>query len=57
MSNKKNWLVELTDLTEDERDDFLKFVREHDGKKQNKAVCLEFAVFSIFYWKTGTTVT
>jgi hypothetical protein len=23
MSSKKNWLVELSDLTEDERDDFL----------------------------------
>ncbi len=49
MSHKKNWLVELTDLTENERDDFLKFVREHDGKKQSKAVSLEFAVVSIFY--------
>jgi hypothetical protein len=49
MSNKKNWLVELTDITENERDDFLKFVRDHDGKKQNKAVSLEFAVVSIFY--------
>jgi hypothetical protein len=49
MSNKKNRLVELTDLTEDERDDSLKFVCEHDGKKQNKAVSLEFAVVSIFY--------
>ena len=49
-SNKKNWLVELSDLTEQERDDFLKFVRvEHDGKKQNKAMSLEFAVVSIFY--------
>jgi hypothetical protein len=50
MSNKKNWLVELSDLTEDERDDFLKFVHvEHDGKKQNKAMSLEFVVVSIFY--------
>jgi hypothetical protein len=49
MSNKKNWLVESTDLTEDERDDFLKFVCEHDGKKQSKALSLEFAVVSIFY--------
>jgi hypothetical protein len=48
MSNKKNWLVELTDLTEDERDDFFKFVRDHDGKKQNKPVSLEFTVVSIF---------
>jgi hypothetical protein len=51
MSSKKNWLVELSDLTEDERDDFLKFVREHDGKKQNKGMSLEFAVASIFYWR------
>jgi hypothetical protein len=56
MSNKKNWLVELTDITDNERNNFLKFVREHvehdgDGKKQSKAVSLEFAVVSIFYRK------
>jgi NADH:ubiquinone oxidoreductase subunit C len=52
MSNKKNWLVELSDLTEDERDNFLKFVCvDHDGKKQNRAMSLEFAVVSIFYWR------
>ncbi len=49
MSNKKNWLVELMDITENERDNFLKFVRDHDSKKQNKPVSLEFAVVSIFY--------
>jgi hypothetical protein len=49
MSNKKNWLVELADITEKERDSFLKFVRDHDGKKPNKPVSLEFAVVSIFY--------
>ncbi len=49
-SNKKNWLVELSDLKDEERDDFLKFVSdEHDGKKPNKAMGLEFAVVSIFY--------
>jgi NADH:ubiquinone oxidoreductase subunit C len=49
-SNKKNWLAELSDLTEDERDNFLKFVCvDHEGKKQNKAMCLEFAEVSIFY--------
>jgi hypothetical protein len=37
MSNKKNWLVELSDLTEDECDDFHKFVCvEHDGKNKTK---------------------
>jgi hypothetical protein len=50
MSNKKNWLVELSDLTEGERDDFLKFVCvDHDSKKPNRAMSLEFAVVSIFY--------
>jgi hypothetical protein len=49
-SNKKNWLVELSDLTEQERDDFLKLVSdENDGKKPNIAMGLEFAVVSIFY--------
>jgi hypothetical protein len=49
-SNKKNWLVELSDLTEPERDDFLKFVSdENDGKKPNIAMGLEFTVVSIFY--------
>jgi hypothetical protein len=51
MSNKKNWLVELADITENERDFFLKFIRDHDGKKQTKSVGLEFAVVSIFYRK------
>jgi hypothetical protein len=51
MSNKKNWLVELADITENERDFFLKFVHDHDGKKQTKSVGLEFAVVSIFYRK------
>jgi len=45
MSNKKNWLVELADITENERDFFLKFIR------QTKSVGLEFAVVSIFYRK------
>jgi hypothetical protein len=36
MSNKKNWLVELADITENERDFFLKFIRDHDGKKKNQ---------------------
>jgi hypothetical protein len=50
MSNKKNWLIELLELTEHERDNFLKFVSdEKDGKKPNKAIGLEFAVVSIFY--------
>ena len=49
MSNKKNWLVELADITENERDFFLKFVRDHHGKKQTKSVSLEFAVVSIFF--------
>jgi hypothetical protein len=44
-----NWLVELTDITGNEHDNFLKFVSDHDGKKQNKPVSLEFAVVSIFY--------
>jgi hypothetical protein len=51
MSSKKNWLVELMDITGNERDDFLKFVSDHDKKKQNKPVSLEFAVVSIFYWR------
>jgi hypothetical protein len=51
MSSKKNWLVELTDITGNERDDFLKFVSDHEGKKQNKPVSLEFAVVSILYWR------
>ena len=51
MSNKKNWLVELADISVHERDFFLKFIRDHDGKKQTKSVGLEFAVVSIFYRK------
>jgi hypothetical protein len=34
MSSKMNWLVELTDITGNERDNFLKFVSDHDEKKQ-----------------------
>jgi hypothetical protein len=50
MSNKKNWLIELLELTEHERDNFLKFVSDKkDGKKPNKAMGLEFAAVSIFY--------
>ena len=49
MSNKKNWLVELADISVHERGFFLKFIRDHDGKKQTKSVGLEFAVVSIFY--------
>jgi hypothetical protein len=49
-SNKKNWLVELSDLTEEELDNFLKFVRDkNDGNKPNTAMGLEFMVVSIFY--------
>ncbi len=56
-SNKKNWLVELSDLTEQERDDFLKFVTdENDGKKPNKAMGLEFAVFPSFTGEIGRTI-
>ncbi len=44
MSNKKNWLVELADISENERDFFLKFIHK------TKSVGLEFAVVSIFYW-------
>ena len=51
LSNKKNWLVELADISVHERDFFLKFIRDHDGKKQTKSVGLEFAVVSIFYRK------
>ena len=51
MSNKKNWLVELADISVHERGFFLKFIRDHDGKKQTKSVGLEFAVVSIFYRK------
>ena len=36
MSNKKNWLVEWADITENECDFFLKLVRDHDGKKKNQ---------------------
>jgi hypothetical protein len=45
MSNKKNWLVELADISVNERDFFLKFIRK------TKSVGLEFAVVSIFYRK------
>jgi hypothetical protein len=49
-SNKKNWLIELSELTEHERDNFLEFIcDDKDGKKLNKAMGLEFAVVSIFY--------
>ena len=34
MSNKKNWLVELADISVHERGFFLKFIRDHDGKKK-----------------------
>ena len=43
MSNKKNWLVELADISVNERDFFLKFIRK------TKSVALEFTVVSIFY--------
>ena len=43
MSNKKNWLVELANISVNERDFFLKFIRK------TKSVSLEFAVVSIFY--------
>ena len=51
MSNKKNWLVELANISVHERGFFLKFIRDHDGKKQTKSVGLEFAVVSVFYRK------
>jgi hypothetical protein len=27
LKNKRNWLIELTDITNQERDDFIKFIR------------------------------
>jgi hypothetical protein len=34
MGNKKNWLIELSELMEHERDNFLEFIRDNkDGKK------------------------
>ncbi len=54
-SNKKNWLIELLELTEHERDNFLEFVcDDKDGKKPNKAMGLEFTVVSIFYRRDQT---
>jgi hypothetical protein len=54
-SNKKNWLIELSELTEHERDNFLEFIcDDKDGKKLNKAMGLEFAVVSIFYRRDQT---
>ncbi len=47
MGNKKNWLIELSELTEHERDNFLAFVHDNkDNKKVSRAMGLEFAVVS-----------
>ncbi len=44
------YTIELSELTEHERDNFLEFVHDNkDNKKVNSAMGLEFAVVSIFY--------
>jgi hypothetical protein len=40
-SNKKNWLMKLTDITNQEKGDFINFIRDplnHDNVNQNNVL-------------------
>jgi hypothetical protein len=51
--NKKNWLIKLTDITNQEWDDFISLVRDPQNHEDvNRTYGLECAVVSLFYCKT-----